>query len=302
MTLKAQHLVYASASPLKPNLLGGDIDAALAAAWWRTSVTSTTTATNDHSSNACTLVGSSQDAARLALLGLNPRQIVNRATRAISSSHTMWSPPPVDAPPWIGDVPGSLTRSDLGLDESHVVVALCADPPCVGDARRFVFLVALLEALGRPVVGLIPKGSWNLPRAARWVNQASPRWRFRVVDAPLLACWDAIDLGVVMAAPWTLDTDHRMLRDRLARLATSAHAHGVPVIWAGGTSPPCAYSSNAAKELDSPTDEPRSLAQRAMSLLESADGLRERGRAIADDVQQQWSGAYEAWVHDTSQL
>jgi hypothetical protein len=295
MTLKAQHLIYACASPLKPNLLGGDVDAALAAVCCRTNPPTTT-------NNTCTLVGTQRDAARLALLGLDTNQVVNRAPRVMSSAHTVWSPPPAEAPPWIGPAQVSLTRSDLGLDESHVVVALCADPPCVGDARRFVFLVALLEALGRPVVGLISEGSWNLPRAARWVNQASPRWRFRVVDAPLLACWKAIDLGVVMAAPWTLDTDQHLLRDRLTRLATSAHAHGVPVIWAGGNPPPCAYSSNAATELDSPTDEPRSLAQRAMSLLESADGLRERGRALADDLQQQWSGAYEAWVHKNLQL
>lgn len=170
-----------------------------------------------------------------------------------------------------------LGRVDLDVPMESFVVALCMDPASAGDARRFMYFVALLEALRKPVVGVLPAASWNLERAVRWVRTTGPRWQFRVIEAPMQACWDAIDLGVMMAAPWVLDRDRPglgTLRSRLARMVGSAHAAGTPVIWAGDAQPMEHYPQAFAEQLHSQTDEPRLLAYKAAELLDDAELTR----------------------------
>lgn len=142
------------------------------------------------------------------------------------------------------------------------------DPASAGDARRFVFFAALLEALHRPVVGLLPEASWNIERATRWVRTAGPRWSFKVLHRPITACWSAIDLGVMIAAPWVLDHDLAKLRERQAMLVASAHAARTPVLWAGPGQPAELYPGICAAMLACESDEPRRLAFKAVSLLE----------------------------------
>ncbi len=168
-----------------------------------------------------------------------------------------------------------LSRTDLGLPEDSFVVALCVDPPSAGDARRFMYFIALLEALQRPVVGLLPSASWNIERATRWVRTTGPRWQFRVIDAPLDACWEAVDLGVMMAAPWVLDHDMDTLRTRLAAMVASAHAAGTPVIWSGDHQPAAHYPSEIAELLKCESDVPRRIAYKAAALLDDADRYSE---------------------------
>lgn len=160
------------------------------------------------------------------------------------------------------------SRSDLNIPEDSFSVALCVDPASAGDARRFVFFVALLEALNKPVVGVLPRASWNLERAVRWVRTAGPRWQFKVLDVPVKECWQAIDLGVMIAAPWVLDRDPAVLRARQERLVASAHRAGTPVLWSGPGLPEALYPGEAAKRLSCATDEPRGLARRATALLD----------------------------------
>ncbi len=177
--------------------------------------------------------------------------------------------------PALGPGPGSqlgpaapLSRAELAIADDSFVVALCTDPASAGDARRFVFFAALLEALHRPVVGLLPEASWNVERATRWVRTAGPRWSFKVLNQPITACWGAIDLGVMIAAPWVLDHDLAKLRLRQTGLVASAHAARTPVLWAGPGQPAELYPGVCAAMLGCESDEPRKLAFKAVSLLE----------------------------------
>ena len=181
-------------------------------------------------------------------------------------------------------VPSGITapvsRADLGIEESAIAVALATDPPSAGDARRFVYFVALLEALKRPVVGVLHEASWNLDRASRWASAAGPRWRFLVLHEPLDACWGAVDLAAIVAAPWVLDHDMNLLRERHTRMVQRAHAAGTPVIWAGSGQPESAYPDSHIQALRSPTDQPHRLASQAVSILSEEQTLRAASAAV----------------------
>ncbi len=174
------------------------------------------------------------------------------------------------------------TRQELLFADDSFVITLAMDPASAGDARRFAFFIALLEALHRPVVGVLPAASWNLARGVRWARTAGPRWQFKILNAPLSHALEATDLCIMMAAPWVLDQDLSLLRARQAALAGLAHSHGTPLLWTGASPPAEHYPDDLRDALCAPTDEPRKLATRTVALLEDA----ERFNALRDRVAQ----------------
>ena len=174
------------------------------------------------------------------------------------------------------------SREELGFASDRFVVTLAMDPARAGAARRFAIFIALLEALHRPVVGVLPDASWNLQRGIRWANTAGPRWQFTVLHAPLSHALQATDLCIMMAAPWVLDQDLDVLRTRQAALAGHAHSLGTPLLWTGPNPPPEHYAGELRDALCAPTDEPRKLATRTVALLEDDDRYERLKKMVAE--------------------
>lgn len=92
-------------------------------------------------------------------------------------------------------------RHALALDERDVAVLLLADPPRAGDSMRFAFQVGLQHVGGVRIVGIVPRGTSNARRGARFVAGHGRRWGLIEAAAPMsqvlaatdVALWDAYD-------------------------------------------------------------------------------------------------------------
>lgn|GEM_PF-1954893 len=116
-------------------------------------------------------------------------------------------------------------RALLGAGASSTVIALLADPPAAGEARRFVLALGAFSLLHPDVVGVIPAGATQLARALSLHRHAGIDWRLVVRDEPADRWLAAADLAVhaPRADGQTVDTG-------TASLVASAHAAGIPVV------------------------------------------------------------------------
>lgn len=151
--------------------------------------------------------------------------------------------PPIGVSPAVSVTSGrsrAEIRASLGVGDAMPVVGLLADPAWLADARRFVYMIGLLDVAGIPVAGVVDPRTSHLARARRFHAEAAVSWRLLLPDAPLASVLHACDLAVVVPpAPHRelSPCDRAWARWSIAR----AHALGVPVIagveWLAGAAP-----------------------------------------------------------------
>lgn len=168
----------------------------------------------------------------------------NAARSACRAAGARPAGPPVRAMPSIGAGTGRTResiRAEAGLTgDDTPVVALLAEPAFLADARRFVYMIGLLDVAGIPVAGLVGPGTAHLSRARRFHVEAAVKWRLLLAPEPVAALAHACDLMVLVPpAP------HRELsacERAWARWAIlRAHLLGTPVVagseWMEGLCP-----------------------------------------------------------------
>lgn len=100
-------------------------------------------------------------------------------------------------------------RRALGLDDRDIAVVLLADPPDAGDSMRFAFQIGLQHVGGVRIVGIVPRGTTNARRGARFVASHGRRWGLIESSRPLdqligaadVALWDVLEDGQVSSGP-----------------------------------------------------------------------------------------------------
>lgn len=88
-------------------------------------------------------------------------------------------------------------RAALNIAPDERVIALFADPPAFGDARRFAYLAGLLSVGGAPTVALVHARNTQVRRAARFIQGCGRLWRLLVVDSPLVHALPACDAAII---------------------------------------------------------------------------------------------------------
>ena len=134
--------------------------------------------------------------------------------------------------PLPGRAPGrddrDAVRAALGLERDEVAVLLLADPPDIGEPKRFAHLMGIMEVTGHPAVGLVGDAVGGWPRAARFVRRFGTDWPFIRFQGAWVDALAAADLVVwqTRAQPMVADAPRR----GGAVLAMAALAAGVPVV------------------------------------------------------------------------
>lgn len=144
------------------------------------------------------------------------------------------------------------TRESLGVAPEWPMVALLADPARLGDARRFAYMIGLLDVAEMPIAGLIDPRAAHLVRARRFHAEARVRWRLRVCPGPLAGALHACELAVVVP-PEPVRPPTRWEREGMNHSILRAHALGVPTVggsaWLDdGVCPPEARDALDAEE------------------------------------------------------
>ncbi len=90
---------------------------------------------------------------------------------------------------------GALRRA-LGLAPDEQLVILLADPARAGDARRFAFLVGLLNVGGVRCAGIISSRAHQSPRSLRFIRNCNDGWHVIATDTPLVSLFPACDAAL----------------------------------------------------------------------------------------------------------
>jgi hypothetical protein len=88
-------------------------------------------------------------------------------------------------------------RAELEIADDEHVMALLADPPSLGDARRFAYLAGLLGVGGVRTVGVIHSASAQVRRALRYHRECQRAWRMIVIDGPLASVLPGCDAAMI---------------------------------------------------------------------------------------------------------
>lgn len=169
-------------------------------------------------------------------------------------------------PSFAQEPPGRRDRLRAGLraPESLPLVALLADPARHADARRFVYLVGLLDVAGIPVAGVIDRRAAHVARARRFHAEAGVGWRMVLPDRPTARLLPACDIAVIVppGVPAELTACERAW---VAWSVLRSHLHGVPVVGGRTWLPDEAWPREGAPALEarseSATDIGRQLAR-----------------------------------------
>ncbi len=168
-----------------------------------------------------------------------------------SSAHQSTLP----AKPDFSTIPGdskTTIRTRYGVGHDQPMVALLADPPWHADARRFVFMIGILDVAEQPIAGLIDSRSAHLTRARRFHREAAVRWDMRIITEPLCTVLHACDVAVIVPPE-----PHRPLTavamQHIHWSIQRAHQLGVPVVCDGAyftdqLCPPCCFDHLAAAD------------------------------------------------------
>lgn len=156
------------------------------------------------------------------------------------------------------------TRAALGVADGVPMVALLADPVRHADARRFVYMVGLLDVAGIPVAGLIDRRAAHVSRARRFHAEAGVGWRMMLPQDPTASLLHACDLAVVVPPDVRAKlsaVEHAWVMWSVLR----AHLLGVPVVGGGAWLPEVARPGEVGAVLgarsESVTDIGRQLAR-----------------------------------------
>jgi hypothetical protein len=142
--------------------------------------------------------------------------------------------PPVALSPSLAGEPDETragARSRLGIDEETPVVALLAEPSFHADARRFVYMIGLLDVAGIAVAGLVGSGTAHLARARRFHREAAVTWRLLLAEEPAVSLVHACDL-VALVPPAPLRAMSPCEREWVRWSVLRCHLLGVPVVGA----------------------------------------------------------------------
>jgi hypothetical protein len=168
-------------------------------------------------------------------------------------------------------------RSRLGIEPGDTVVGLLADPPCRGDALGLAFQLGLCWTIGRPMVGLMPRGvAWER-QGLRFVIDHGRAWRMLNVHLSLPELVAVSDVAVAQAT-------ERGPSCGLVALSLCASV-GVPVACHPGVVGDCEDADQVAPALAALDDERNRLAVPLLRLVEDAAAAAElvrRQRAFAD--------------------
>jgi len=97
----------------------------------------------------------------------------------------------------IGDERNAV-RASLSVPDGVPMVALLADPSRHAEARRFVYMVGLLDVADIPIAGLVDRRSAHVSRARRFHAEAGVQWRMLLPEEPIARLLHACDVGVVV--------------------------------------------------------------------------------------------------------
>lgn len=189
------------------------------------------------------------------------------ACRLAVAGEGVVAPVPSETWPSLGEPAGGgreEVRASLGVPDGMPMVALLADPARHADARRFVYMVGLLDVGGIPVAGLIDRRSAHVSRARRFHAEAAVSWRMLLPEQPTARLLHACDLAVVVPPDVQAGlsaAEYAWVRWSVMR----AHLLGVPVIGSGAWLPEEAWPIGGAELLGarsvSVTDVGRQLAR-----------------------------------------
>lgn len=167
-----------------------------------------------------------------AVAGLAPRVLrasIRNEPRAAMSADPHDGGPRASA---MGDVDAQRWRRARGLTGEDVVVALLDEPAHAPNARRFLFLLGKLEVTGRRVIGLVPSGASEGPRARRFRRAVGLKTRLFEADRPMSALMEVCDIGLLLG-PFDDTTRPEGTSERVARFnLLLAHRAGLPVVTA----------------------------------------------------------------------
>ena len=165
-------------------------------------------------------------------------------------------------------------RARLGVHDDTPIVALLADPLRHADARRFVYMIGLLDVAGIPVAGLIDRRAGHVARARRFHTEAGVGWRLLVPSEPTGRLVHGCELAVVVSP----EVRASLRADEAAWVSWSvlrAHLLGVPVVggedWLPGEAWPTDGADVLRAKSESVTDIGRQLAEIASDRARLAD-------------------------------
>lgn len=193
-------------------------------------------------------------------------------------------------------------RETLGVPDDVPMVALLADPWRHADARRFVYMVGLLDVAGIPVAGLIDRRAAHVSRARRFHAEAGVRWRMLLPGEPTARLLHACDLAVIVP-PGVRAEPTASERAWITWSVLRAHLLGVPVIGADAWLPEEAMPRETAAALHARSESVTDIGRRLASIAEDPGVLRGLGTAVresaarfvaarpfADDLRSLWDG------------
>lgn len=100
----------------------------------------------------------------------------------------------------VGSASRQTIRATLGAGPAETVVALLADPPAEGDARRFAFVLGVVEVGVGPVVAVMSAGSSQLVRGRSLHRLAVRRSALQVVRGSVVPWLPGADVALVEGA------------------------------------------------------------------------------------------------------
>ncbi|MBX3386512.1 MAG: hypothetical protein KF768_08065 [Phycisphaeraceae bacterium] len=125
---------------------------------------------------------------------------VGRGGTFLKDNIRLFDPPIPPTRPALSPADRLDLRRRLGVPDNHHLIALLADPPRAGDAKRFTFFLGLLYAGHQRVSGLIPSGCQRLGRASRYLRDHDRRWGLIASDLPLETRLAVSDAAIVLPA------------------------------------------------------------------------------------------------------
>jgi hypothetical protein len=204
------------------------------------------------------------------------RPLLRLARLALGNSVPCVGPPaeyPLPAAP--ASVDRDQLRRRLGLQAGEKAVLLLADPPSTADARRFVFMLGLIEVAGHRCAGVIPSGARHLVRGRRFARDANLGTNLILTDLPAWALAPACDCAVlhdagdepaVRSAPETAAA--------IARAAVGATLiRGLPVLSPAGAGTEALYDERAAPLCIAASAHTPDIAARLVRLFGDMDRL-----------------------------
>ena len=170
-------------------------------------------------------------------------------------------------------------RNALGVHDNIPMVALLADPAHYADARRFVYMVGLLDVGGLPVAGVVDRRSAHVSRARRFHAEAGVSWRMLLPKEPTARLLHACDAAVIVppsAHASLVRVEQTWMRQSVMR----AHLLGVPVVGAEAWLPQEARPTEGGEVLHARSASVTDIARQLAKITEDRERLTKLSAAV----------------------